>query len=638
MTTNESFYIFVLYEVKPKASYKMKNLYSLLSLSSFSLLFAFATNAQSVIRTQTYHQVTKFTESHSNAQDWQHVLSDDGNKIVWYKQTNPKKVIVINPDGSGIQELVDMGTDRLSQVDISADGTKIVYIGGPGPDGHHVNFINSNGSGDLDLVGFNGLHTHTVKISGDGNNVFFNLYTNSSYIGGGSAERGIYYISPSGTGLNQVVSPAQVATAIGINATDVGTFYGGGSGQSVDASYDGSRIIFIAKDNSNGNYTVLTATGGGGSVTKIHDAYYIGAVGISRDGEKIAFTTNESDGNRQGWVANFDGSAKVKLADNFNDYYFTNGNSQGDAVSLTANGSQVMFDGQLGHLFNSDGSGVMQVTAPTIGGAGYPLISEGLPRATMSSNGSSFLYSFLDPVTNLVQLSMLYVNPGALGSSPTLSEIGTNPNTISISPQTASTFTARLTPANGSDSIKYIGNATLLNNRLDIKVPAKTFYDDGVSVGDVTANDMLYTHWGINASSDAVPGPRTMRINAEIIDAGGYVHGTSVDIEPFYVVPDTTFIGITEINGVNNNFTLEQNYPNPFSTNTNIKFHLNKASKVLLEVYNVTGELQATLINTEMATGSYQIPWDGQNLASGMYFFKMQASGAIQTQEFIIAK
>lgn len=617
----------------------MKKIYSSLTVLCLILVFCINTDAQSIVRTLSYHQITKFSETHSNAQDWQHVLSDNGNKIVWFKQTSPRKVYVINPDGSGMQELVNMQGERLSQVDISADGTKIVYRGGPFGDGHHVNFINSNGTGNLDLVGFNGLHTHTIKISGDGNHVFFNLYTNSSYIGGGSAERGVYYITPGGTGLTQVVGPSAVAPLLGINATDVGTFYGASSGHSIDVSHDGSRIIFSAKDNANGGYYIFTATGSGGSVTKIHGPeYYLGAVGISSDGEKIAFTTNPSDGNRQGWVANFDGSNKIKIADNFNDFYFSNGNSQGDAVSLTANGSRVMFDGSRAHLFNSDGSGLIQIAAPSIGGAGYPLIAEELARATMSSDGSSFLYSFADPISGLAQLSMAYLNPTSLGGAPNITEIGTNPNAIAISPQTSSTFTARLTSANGSDSVKYIGNATLLDNRLDTKVPAKTFYDDGVSVGDVTANDMLYTHSGINAFSDAVPGQRNMRINAEIIDASGYVHGTAVEFTPFYVVSDTSFLAITKIDGVADGFTLEQNYPNPFASGTTIKFHIQKRGKITLDVFTISGELVATLINKEMASGSYQLPWDGQHLANGMYFFKMQSGDKVQTKEFIIAR
>lgn len=616
----------------------MKHLYTFLGLTTLSIAISFNTTAQTKIRTLSYHQITKFTETHANAQDWQHVLSDNGNKVVWYKQTNPKKVFVINPDGSGMQELVDMGTDRLSQVDISSDGTKIVYIGGPGPDGSHVNFINSNGSGDLDLVGFNNLHVHTAKISGDGNHIFFSLYANSSFIGGGSAERGVYYVTPGGTGLNQVISPATVAPALGINAADVGIFYGANSGASVDISYDGSRIIFVAKDNANGGYHVFTATGGGGSITDIHSADYIGAVGISRDGEKIAFTTNISGGNREGWVANFDGTGKVKIADNLNDFYFSNGSSQGDQICMTANGSQVIFDGFLSHLFNTDGSGVLQLNVPPIGSAGNPLISGDLARATMSTDGSSILYSFTEPGSGLPQLAMLYLNPNSLGASPSITEIGTNPNTIAISPQTASTLTARLTYANGTDSLRYIGNSVLKEGREDIKVTFRTFYDDGVSAGDVTANDMLFTHSNVNAYSDAVPGPRTLRFNAEIINASGYIHGTAVDVEPFYVVQDTTFIGITEIGGASGDFTLEQNYPNPFSTNTNIKFHVNEASKVLLEVYNVAGKLEATILNNEMQPGGYQLNWDAQDLANGMYFFRMQSNNTVQTREFIISR
>ncbi len=621
----------------------MKTFYTLLCVI---IMFAFtlSSHAQNKIRTLSYHQITKFTETQVIGQDWQHVLSDNANKIVWFKQSSPKKVFVMNRDGSGMQEIVDMGTERLSYVDISADGTKIVYRGGPFSEGSHVNFINSNGTGNADLVGFTGLHVQTIKISGDGNHIFFNLFTNSSYLAGGTAERGVYYITPGGTGLSQIVGPASVAPLLGISASDVGVFYGAGSGPCVDVSYDGSRIIFVAKDNANGGYYVFTSTGSGGSITKVHGPVtYMGGVGISKDGEKIAFTTNTSDGNREGWVANFDGSNKIKVADNLNDFYFTDGNSQGDAINLTSNGSLVMFDGYLAHLFDSDGSSVIQLNVPTIGEAGNPLIASNLSRATMSSDGSSILYSFREPGSGLMQLAMLYINPASIQSSPGISDIGTDGNAVAISPPTPSTITARLTYANGSDSLRYIGNSVLMDGRSDIKVTFRTFYDDGSSAGDVTANDMLFTHNNVVPYSDAVPGPRTLRINAEIIDDSGYIHGTAVDVEPFYVVADTSFLGITKIDGIKDGFALEQNYPNPFNASTNIKFYVEDKSNIRLDVFNAIGELQATLINNEMAPGSYQLTWDGQNnlgqkLASGMYFFRMQSDKAVQSKEFIITR
>lgn len=594
--------------------------------------------AQTILRTFTHHQITKFTETHVGGQDWQHVLSDDGNKVVWFKQTSPKKVFVMNPDGSGMQEIVDMGSDRLTQVDISADGTKIVYVGGPFGDGHHANFINSSGTGNLDLVGFSTLHINALKISGNGAKVFFNLITNTSILGGGAAEKGVYSINTDGTGLTQVASSADVAAALSINVADVGAFYGAGSGAGIDVSYDASRLIFIA--GANGEYHVFTKDGS--TVTHIHSSTYIGAVGISRDGEKIAFTTNVSGGDREGWVANFDGSGKVRLASN-EDIYFSNGNSLGDQVCLTANGSHVIFDGSAAHLYASDGSGVLQLAVPPIGTAGNPLIIADLARATMSTDGSSVLYSFREPGSGLYQLAMLYVGPTGLGASPNITQMTANPPEIAITPATSSTLTAMVSLANGSDSLRYVGNSALKGGVADTKVVYRTFYDDGTSAGDVTANDQVYTHNNVFAYSDAESGARTLRFNAEAIDASGFIHGTALDVEPFKVVPDTTFLSINEISSINNGYSLGQNYPNPFNGSTSVQFSLGDKSKVRLSVYNILGEQQLVLLDNEMSAGTYQLNWNGNDnagnpLAAGTYFIRMEAGDFVASKQIVIAK
>lgn len=297
-------------------------------------------NAQST-HTFTYHQISATDDSWVAGQDWQHVICGNGNRVVWFKQTNPKKVFVMNSDGSGMLELADLGTDRLSQVNISDDGTKVVYVGGPFAAGHQIHYINADGTGENMILALGGLHSKTLRITGDGNTVFFNAVQNTSIAGGGGAlERGVYSMTTSGGGLTQVAGPAQVATSLGIAASDVGGFSAGSNGPTIDVSYDGTRVIFMAKDDLNGDHHVFTSNG-----TAVNHIYgpvqWIPGVGISSDGEKIAFTTNPTGGDRQGFTANYDGTGLQMIASNNDMFYFSDGNSLGDRVSLTENGSHV---------------------------------------------------------------------------------------------------------------------------------------------------------------------------------------------------------------------------------------------------------------------------------------------------------
>lgn len=74
------------------------------------------------------------------------------------------------------------------------------------------------------------------------------------------------------------------------------------------------------------------------------------------------------------------------------------------------------------------------------------------------------------------------------------------------------------------------------------------------------------------------------------------------------------------------NFSLGQNFPNPFNPVTTIKYSLKFDSYVTLKIYDVTGKLVSTIIDGSVAAGNRQINFDGSNFASGVYFYNMKAT------------
>ena len=73
------------------------------------------------------------------------------------------------------------------------------------------------------------------------------------------------------------------------------------------------------------------------------------------------------------------------------------------------------------------------------------------------------------------------------------------------------------------------------------------------------------------------------------------------------------------------NYVLEQNYPNPFNPSTTIRYSIPTQSNVRLRVYNSIGENIAELINAIQSAGSYEVSWDAGNVASGIYFYSIEA-------------
>ena len=85
-------------------------------------------------------------------------------------------------------------------------------------------------------------------------------------------------------------------------------------------------------------------------------------------------------------------------------------------------------------------------------------------------------------------------------------------------------------------------------------------------------------------------------------------------------------------------FTLEQNYPNPFNPTTNIKFEIAETSDVTLNVYNVMGQRVASLVNEVKAPGTYEIAWDAQEMASGIYYYRLRAGGVVFNRQMTLIK
>jgi len=70
-------------------------------------------------------------------------------------------------------------------------------------------------------------------------------------------------------------------------------------------------------------------------------------------------------------------------------------------------------------------------------------------------------------------------------------------------------------------------------------------------------------------------------------------------------------------------FKLLQNYPNPFNPSTNISFSLKESGKVNLDIYNMLGQKVATLIDQNMSKGDHAVTFNGSNLASGVYIYRL---------------
>jgi hypothetical protein len=108
------------------------------------------------------------------------------------------------------------------------------------------------------------------------------------------------------------------------------------------------------------------------------------------------------------------------------------------------------------------------------------------------------------------------------------------------------------------------------------------------------------------------------------VDAGSYSYRLKqVDINGTFEYSNVVEVEIV----APAEFALNQNYPNPFNPSTKINFSLAIDSKVSLKVFNVLGQEVATLINNTLVSGSHQVDFNASALNSGVYLYKIEATG-----------
>jgi hypothetical protein len=85
-------------------------------------------------------------------------------------------------------------------------------------------------------------------------------------------------------------------------------------------------------------------------------------------------------------------------------------------------------------------------------------------------------------------------------------------------------------------------------------------------------------------------------------------------------------------------YNLDQNYPNPFNLSTSIQYAIDNRQFVQLRIYDILGNEVATLVNEYKPAGMYNLQFTMNNLASGIYFYKLQAGSFVETKKMMLLK
>ena len=90
--------------------------------------------------------------------------------------------------------------------------------------------------------------------------------------------------------------------------------------------------------------------------------------------------------------------------------------------------------------------------------------------------------------------------------------------------------------------------------------------------------------------------------------------------------------------GIPGKFVLHANYPNPFNPSIKIRYELPRQVNVTLKVFNLLGQEVASLVNEVRSPGKHEVGFRGENLSSGVYFYRLQAGEFAQSRKLVLLR
>ncbi len=175
-----------------------------------------------------------------------------------------------------------------------------------------------------------------------------------------------------------------------------------------------------------------------------------------------------------------------------------------------------------------------------------------------------------------------------------------------------------------------------LDDRFDLMLFSKAVNDPG----GVTYIQGTMTAFGNDGNhyNDSINRPPNAAVSMDVANA---LHNAS-DHLPVFALFEFRRI----VNSAGNNFSstpvlrfeLRQNYPNPFNPATTISYGITNESYVRLTIHDLLGRTVATLVNGTKHAGNYSVKWDGSQLPSGIYLYRMEAGGYSETKKLVLVR
>jgi hypothetical protein len=222
--------------------------------------------------------------------------------------------------------------------------------------------------------------------------------------------------------------------------------------------------------------------------------------------------------------------------------------------------------------------------------------------------------------------------------------IGKTVKTITVIPD----FSAG--PPRPYSSVNYFDKIEFAPNPVPVELSSFTGYgtSEGVELAWKTATETNNSGFAVERSSDNITFQRIGFVNGNGTTASLHQYSYSdktASGKVFYRLKQIDFNGsfkyskTIEVNASKPvSFALNQNYPNPFNPTTTISYSVPEKSFVSIKVYNVLGNVVATLENGQVEAGQHQVHFNASGLSSGVYFYTISAGNFSATKKLMLLK
>jgi hypothetical protein len=256
----------------------------------------------------------------------------------------------------------------------------------------------------------------------------------------------------------------------------------------------------------------------------------------------------------------------------------------------------------------------MRINCPTCGGGGNPRYQG--DYTSITSNSKTSMVNWTDFRNGSFGSYVAYYPDFGMRVTPSFDSLNANSGSVDYrfripsvkSYSDVTTFTAAITPTPGSGTLTItFPNGNTLPSPPQSK-PMRITATGGVTTG-------TYTITVTGKGSNGTP-----------------VHKRTVSV---YVSPTVTGVGN---NVVVNKYELYQNYPNPFNPVTRINYNLLHKTDVKITIYSMLGKVVSTFNKPQQEPGQHFVIFNARNLASGVYYYKLQAGEFTDTKKMLLMK